>query len=232
MRRVRPDAQFIEAIRTRLAAEGNPERARAQQAYLKTDDPMLGVPMPAIRRIARQCTRERPPGTTDELIATAGELWRTAVCREDRYAVCQFIDTAATRRLHAPSMLPLLEEFIVTGAWWDLVDPMTKPVGGLLVRYPDDVRPVVRSWITRPDRWLRRVSIICQLGRANETDLELLTEAIDANSTDADFFIRKGIGWALRQYARTDPDWVRSFVQARGNVLSNLSKREALKHLR
>jgi 3-methyladenine DNA glycosylase AlkD len=88
---------------------------------------------------------------------------------------------------------------------------------------------VVRTWITDPDRWLRRTAVICQLQAAAATDTALLTEAIEANLDDPDFFLRKGIGWALRQYARTDPDWVRRLV-AEHPGLSPLSRREALRH--
>lgn len=227
----RPDESLIAAIKNDLAAVANPQRAAAQQAYMKSAMPCLGVPMPVVRRIAKERTRESPPETVGQLIATASELWRSAEYREHRYADSQVIDTPLTRRLRTPDMLPMLEEFIVTGDWWDHVDETSKPVGDLLVRFPDAVRPVVRSWITNENRWLRRVSIICQLGRRADTDLALLTEAIDANSADRDFFIRKGIGWALREYAKTDADWVRRFVAEREAILSGLTKREALKHL-
>jgi 3-methyladenine DNA glycosylase AlkD len=95
---------------------------------------------------------------------------------------------------------------------------------------PASVTPVLRTWIRAPDRWLRRTAVICQLGARERTDLALLTEAIEANLDDGDFFLRKGIGWALRQFARTDPQWVRAFVAAHP-ALSPLSRKEALKHL-
>jgi len=95
---------------------------------------------------------------------------------------------------------------------------------------PESVTPVLRTWIRDPDRWLRRTTVICQLGARDRTDLALLTEAIEANLDDGDFFLRKGIGWALRQHARTDPEWVRTFV-ATHPALSPLSRKEALKHL-
>jgi 3-methyladenine DNA glycosylase AlkD len=92
------------------------------------------------------------------------------------------------------------------------------------------VAPVVRVWSTDPDRWLRRAAVICQLGSGPTTDTALLADTIEANRSDPDFFLRKGIGWALRQYARTDPAWVRAFVAAHPD-LSLLSRREALRHL-
>ena len=88
----------------------------------------------------------------------------------------------------------------------------------------------MRVWATDPDMWVRRSAIICQLQHKADTDLDLLTGVIEANQEDSEFFIRKAIGWALRDYARTDGDWVRAFVQAHPD-LSPLSRREALKHL-
>jgi 3-methyladenine DNA glycosylase AlkD len=89
---------------------------------------------------------------------------------------------------------------------------------------------VMRQWATDPDPWLRRTAIICQLRSKEATDVSLLQEAIEASLKDDGFFLRKGIGWALRQHARTDPLWVREFVDAHPD-LSPLSRREALKHL-
>jgi 3-methyladenine DNA glycosylase AlkD len=99
----------------------------------------------------------------------------------------------------------------------------------LLLAFPGDVRPTFLSWSTDPDRWLRRTSIICQLDAKERTDVALLSTTIRANAADSDFFVRKAIGWALRQYARVDPDWVRRFVA--DHELSPLSRREAVKHL-
>jgi 3-methyladenine DNA glycosylase AlkD len=225
------DRELVELIKADLKAAADPVRAPMQQAYMKSTMPCLGVRMPDVRAIAKARAKQRPPRSNAQLAATARALWRDAEYREYRYAASQLVDAPAARKLRTPEMLPVFEEFIVTGDWWDHVDETSRGVGDLLARYPDEVRPVIRSWITSDNKWLRRVSIICQLGRGADTDLELLAEAIDANATDTDFFIRKGIGWALRQYARTDPAWVRDFVARRTEVLSGLSKREALKHL-
>jgi 3-methyladenine DNA glycosylase AlkD len=104
-------------------------------------------------------------------------------------------------------------------------------IGPILVAHAAEVGPIVLSWATDQNLWVRRAAIIAQLGSKRRTDLTLLTLAIDANAGDTDFFIRKAIGWALRQYARTDSAWVQAFVDAREDQLSGLSKREALKHL-
>ena len=103
-------------------------------------------------------------------------------------------------------------------------------VGPLLRGFPDEMTPVMHAWATEEDLWKRRTSIICQLSFKEDTDTALLTAAIEANVGDRDFFIRRGIGWALRQFARTEPGWVRAFVDSHPD-LSPLSVREAVKHL-
>jgi 3-methyladenine DNA glycosylase AlkD len=123
----------------------------------------------------------------------------------------------------------LFQGWIVEGGWWDFTDEIANRHVGPLVR-AHRLQPLMRAWSVHPDRWLRRTSVICQLGARAEIDLALLTDAIEANVDDPDFFLRKGIGWALRQHARTDPEWVRAFVDAHPG-LSPLSRREALKHL-
>jgi 3-methyladenine DNA glycosylase AlkD len=149
--------------------------------------------------------------------------------REHRYAATALCDSDSARRLRSPVLLPLYRDLIVAGAWWDHVDELAHRVGELLAGWPTETRPELRRWIVADDRWLRRNAIIAQLGRKRETDVSLLTEAIEANAGERDFFLRKAIGWALREYARTDPQWVREFVAA--HELSPLSRREALKHL-
>jgi 3-methyladenine DNA glycosylase AlkD len=94
-----------------------------------------------------------------------------------------------------------------------------------------EVEPVVRGWARDADRWRRRTAVICQVGSKAAIDTDLLAEVIEANLADPDFFLRKGIGWALRQHARLDPGWVRDFVAAHEAALSPLSRREALRNI-
>ncbi len=181
------------------------------------------------RTLTRAETKLRPFTTTADLIDTVLRLWREAGYREERYAAIALLDTPAARRLRNPAVLPVLRELIITGAWWDYVDEVAHRAGDLLLSWPAEIRPALLAWTRSEDRWLRRASIICQLGTRDRTDVELLTIAIDSAIGDSDFFLRKAIGWALRDYARTNPAWVRSFAETR--ELSPLSRREALKHL-
>ena len=127
----------------------------------------------------------------------------------------------------------MYEEMIVTGAWWDCTDAIAPHrIGDYLLRgYPESMTPVMIQWSRSTDRWKRRSAIICQLGFKEATDLGLLYACIEPNLDDRDFFIRKAIGWALRDYAWTDPDEVSRYVREYDSRLSALSRREALKNI-
>jgi 3-methyladenine DNA glycosylase AlkD len=218
---------LVTAVRTALRAAGDPDRARGMQAYLKTTEPCLGVRLPEVRRITGAAAAEHPPASVADLAHAATELWRGAAHREERYAATALTGLPLARG--ALPLLPLVEEMITTGAWWDLVDGVQPRVRDLLLAHPAELRPVLRDWACSPDRWLRRSAVIAQLGARERTDTALLTEVIVANADDGEFFVRKAIGWALRDLAKTDPQWVRRFLA--DHELSPLSRREAAKHL-
>lgn len=222
--------ELISAIRSALRAAADPARAAGAQAYLKSEMPSLGVRVPEVRRIVKDAAKQLPPGSLPELQSTVLELWRGAGWREERYAA---IDLTGLRLAAGEmSMLPLYEEIIRSGAWWDLVDGVSRRLGELLQSHPEDMSIVLRRWSTDADFWIRRAAITAQLGAKSATDPALLAAVIEPNLADREFFIRKAIGWALRDYAATDPDWVRNFAARHGEALSPLSRREALRKLR
>jgi 3-methyladenine DNA glycosylase AlkD len=220
-------ADLADSIRMALREAADPSIAPGQQAYMKSAMPFLGVTLPVTRSLTTRIVR----GTDDpeELRATATTLWREATHREERYAATTVIGLRPLRaRL---DMLDLHEEMIRTGAWWDHVDEVSARVTEVLTAHPLEVTQLMLLWTVDEDMWIRRASIISQLRRKSATDRELLTIAIESNIHDTEFFIRKAIGWALREYAKTDPEWVRAFVAAHEAELSGLSRREALTHL-
>ena len=219
---------LVPAVRAALRELADPERAAGMQAYLKTTEPCLGVRLPEVRRVTRAAAADHPPASVAEVVDVAELLWREAAYREERYAAQAVVGLRIARG--DLLLLPLLTEMISTGAWWDLVDGTQPRVGELLSAAPATMDPVLRDWARSPDRWLRRSAVIAQLGFKQRTDTRLLTDVVLANADDPDFFLRKGIGWALRDYAKADPDWVAAFVEA--HPLSPLSRREATKHLR
>lgn len=222
--------EFVNAVRIGLAEAADPGKAPVMRRYMKSEMAFRGVPKPARQQVTRHLFAAYPLPDKESFVATARTLWREADFREERYVA---IDLTGDRRYahwQQSDLLPLYEEFIVSGAWWDYVDEVaSRRVGPLLRAEPDVVGPVMRRWALDEDHWRRRTAIICQLGSKEETDLDLLTHAIEASIGERDFFLRKGIGWALRQHARVDPHWVSAFVTAHPG-LSPLSVREALKH--
>jgi 3-methyladenine DNA glycosylase AlkD len=231
LRGVPADHTLVQSVCDELRAAADPSRAPQMHAYMKSAMPYLGVAVPRVRIIVRAVAKSRPPDTTGDLADTALRLWREAEYREERYAATALTGVPAARRLQTTALLPVYREMITSGAWWDHVDEVSHRIGALLVAFPDEVAPVVAGWARDDDRWQRRSSVICQVGVKWATDTRLLAGAMIANLDDRDFFLRKAIGWALREYAKTDPDWVRAFVAEHADRLSPLSRREALKHL-
>ncbi len=219
----------LEAIRGGLRELADPVRAAGAQAYMKSTMPFLGVRVPEVRRLVAAAVARFPFDTAQQLRASALELWRSAEYREERYAA---IDLTAGRLAAADlAMLPVYEEIIRQGAWWDFADGVAGRIGSLLQSHPAELSAVLLHWSTDPDLWVRRASVTAQLRAKGNTDEELLRRVIEANLADPEFFIRKAIGWSLREYAKTSPEWVAAFVAAHEDTMSPLSRREALKNL-
>jgi 3-methyladenine DNA glycosylase AlkD len=220
---------LVDAARRELALAANPAKAGDMQRYMKSEMPFRGVAKPERSRLAKSLFTAHAFTAPEPWVDAVLELWRDAEYREERYLALDL--TGAYPRWQSTGLLPLYDELIVTGAWWDFVDEIaSRRIGPLLRADHETVAAVMRTWSRDPDRWRRRTSIICQLGSKAATDTDLLADCVEANLTDPDFFLRKGIGWALRQHAKTDPGWVLAFVESHP-TLSPLSRREALKHL-
>ncbi|GEP47748.1 DNA alkylation repair protein [Microbacterium saccharophilum] len=212
-------------VRAALRRAADPARAAGQQAYMKSAMPYLGVTMPDVRRIARLAGKDlRSP---DEARGLARALWDEATHREERYAGMILLGGPVLRG--DLDSVPLLEHMVRTGRWWDFTDDLAGRVRELHDRHPVETARLVRDWSVDEDLWMRRLAILSQLGRRDRTDLALLSQLLEPNLGDPEFFIRKAIGWALRDVGRTRPDWVREYAAT--HELSPLSRREALKHL-
>jgi 3-methyladenine DNA glycosylase AlkD len=219
------------SLRSALAAAGDPERAPGMQAYMKSQMPYRGIKSADLRAISRRVFAEHPLASCEEWQAAILELWRGARFREERYAALELLGHRRHRECRTPAVLPMYEELITTGAWWDYVDATAHHVGDLLRSYPKQMRPVMRAWSQDENLWKRRVSIICQISLKRDTDLELLYANIEPNLADRSFWIRKAIGWSLRAYAWTNPKEIERYVAANETRLSGLSRREALKNI-
>jgi 3-methyladenine DNA glycosylase AlkD len=216
-------------VSTSLAELADPVKARGMASYMKTTMPFYGVQKPARAPILRRVRDEYPPATLTEYLALTSALWRLPH-REEKYlaqgVAIQF------RRFIVPDSMPLYLRFIVEGAWWDFVDETaTHLVRELVLDFPAETWPIVDDWNEADDMWLRRASIICQVGAKERTDADRLFAFCERRMHEEEFFIRKAIGWALREYAWTNPEAVARFVERHRDGLSTLSRREATKHI-
>ena len=198
---------------------------------MKSDMPYLGVGVPQCRRIASAVFARHPLPDADAWEAATLDLWRRAANREERYAAVELLLFRRYASWLEPTRLPMIEEMVVTGAWWDCVYAIAgRGVGAMLAAHPRPMKAILREWARDDDIWKRRTAILAQLRAMHGTDTRLLADAIRPSIGHPEFFLRKGIGWALREYSKTDPEWVTAFVDAHPE-LSTLSRREALKHL-
>ena len=198
---------------------------------MKSSMPYLGVPAPLMRKTCRSLFRELKFADAGAWRDEVLSLWRGAGYREERYAAVELTGIRQASDFQTPAAMPMYEEMIVSGAWWDYVDAIaSQRVGPILRKHPGQMKRLMRQWSRSDNIWKRRAAILCQLGAKGSTDLALLYDAIEPSLGEKEFFLRKAIGWALRQYAWTDPEAVRRFVKEHDCRLSALSKREALRN--
>lgn len=224
--------ELLSAVRTGLAAAGDPERSIGQQRYMKSVMPYRGVRAPELARICRALFNEHVLADRSSWESAVLAMWHDAEYREERYAAIALTGHRAYGSYQDTATLPLYEHMIVSGAWWDYVDELAiRRVGPILRGESTVVAPILRTWSTDDDIWRRRTSIIAQIKSRADTHLDVLTDCLAPNLEHREFFVRKAIGWALREYAKTDPDWVRRYLADHGARMSGLSRREAAKHL-
>jgi 3-methyladenine DNA glycosylase AlkD len=219
-------------LRRELERVAEPERAAPMQAYAKSAMPCLGVTAVPLRKVCRDVFADLAFPTAAAWRRAVLGLWRGARFREERYCAIELTGVRRFDRFQDLAALPMYEEMIVTGAWWDLVDGLAAHrLGTLLRRFPREMKKEMLGWSRSDDLWKRRSAILCQLTFKKDTDLDLLYATLEPALSSREFFLRKAIGWSLRQYAWTDPKEVRRYVREHEEQLSPLSRREALKNI-
>ena len=223
---------LILEVRAALELAGDREKAPKMQAYMKSAMPYRGVSSPEQKAIWKRVFPAHPLSSREQWQRVALTLWRDAAFREERYAAIALTALEGYAPYRTMTSVPMFEEMIVTGAWWDFVDAIAGRQLGDILRKDAARMPVrMRRWARDGNMWKRRSAILCQLSFKRDTDLTLLYDCIEPNLQDKEFFIRKAIGWALRQYAWTDPRAVKAYVKVNRERLSGLSVREALKNV-
>lgn len=213
-------------LKTAFERVADPGKAVAMSAYMRDRFAFYGIPMPERKAIYKDLLKEqRKTGCVDW--ALLDRCWEDEH-REFQYFVTDYL--YELRKSLAFEDMPRLEKYARTRPWWDSIDLLNRVVGAVALadRRMDGL---MLAWSTDADIWIRRIAIDHQLGRKERTDTRLL-EAIILNNLGSDeFFINKAVGWALRDYAKTDPEWVRDFLTRHMDEMDKLSVREAGKHL-
>ncbi len=203
-------------------------RAVAMAAYMKTAQPFFGVPAPHVHAIAKEARRRFLPGSRAGYERNVLGLWRLPQ-REVRYVAIEYAKQAA---FLLPESIPLYERMIREGAWWDFVDSISSNLVGMVyLGHRKAMRPVLERWIEDPDFWIRRAALLAHLRHKRETNAQQLFKHCLKSAAEPEFFIRKAIGWTLREYSKTNPDAVKAFLLKNREALSPLSLREGARSL-
>ncbi len=197
--------------------------------YLKTDMPFYGVPKPERHKVYRDMVGRFPITSRAGYVAAVKALWAQPH-REEKY--CAIRLAVDHPQYVTIGSVPLYRQMIIEGAWWDFVDDIAaRLVGNVLLNDRARMHPIMDRWIDHPNMWIRRTAILSQLKHKAATDQDQLFGYCLKRVDEKEFFIRKAIGWALREYAKTEPDAVRAFALEHRDRMSGLSFREATKHL-
>ncbi|MFF4883955.1 DNA alkylation repair protein [Streptomyces nigra] len=227
-----PRSVLADTVTERLTAvygaAADPERAAAMRAYMKDVAPFLGIPSPERRALSRSVLQGTPPPDERDCTAVALRCWRLPE-REYQYFAVDLL-RRHVRRLSS-GFLPVARYLVTTVPWWDTVDALAAHVVGGLVAADPALTADMDAWIEDDDLWVVRTALLHQLRYGERTDAGRLFAYCLRQSGHPDFFVRKAIGWCLREYAKTDPDAVRDFLAREGGRFAPLSVREALKNI-
>ena len=222
-------AEHVDVLHAAFHEIADDECAGPMAAYMKHRFAFFGVAAGPWRGAQRPFVRSLRDADVDEVLDTARLCWEQPV-REFLYTASDLLRAHASR-LGGEHLIDI-EGLIRTKSWWDTVDLLAAHVVGPIVSSDRQLALVMDRWIDDDDIWIARTAILHQLTYRDRTDVDRLFRYVDRRSGDTEFFVRKASGWALREYAKTDPDEVLAHIDRHEDELSGLSKREALKHLR
>ena len=215
----------VEDIFQGLKEVANPEDAIHMKAYMKDQFEFLGVKTPVRRKLSKVFFKKNSSPAIDWKFIH--QAWENPY-REMQYVVLDYLQLK--QKALTPSDLPKIKKLAQTKPWWDTIDFLCRSVGFICLHYPE-TKKFVLEWSRDEDFWLRRLAIEHQLLQKEETDVQLLEQILINNLNQTEFFINKAIGWALRDYSKTNPDWVLEFIEKYKDKLSKLSIKEGSKYL-
>ena len=210
----------------KFKVNGNEENAKAMKAYLKDQFEFLGIKSPERKDLQKEFLKSIDKNSEINKVWIL-QLWNYQY-REFQYIAMDYL--IKLKKNLKEEHMELIEVLIVTNSWWDTVDILASHMVGELCRmYPNLIEKYILKWAVSENVWLRRTAIIYQIKYKETVDTRMLEYAICENMSDNEFFIRKAIGWSLREYSKVNKSWVKEFISK--NKLSSLSVREASKYL-
>ncbi len=215
----------LSAIENLFRKNANPEYAFFMKKYMKDKFSFLGIKSPERRALTSAFFKNYNRPDINNIENIVRKLWDMEE-REFQYFAMELVEKFIKK--FEPDDIELLEFMIVNKSWWDTVDLVAANlVGKHLSNFPGLIEQINKKWILSENMWLNRTALLFQLKYKNDLDTKLLKQNILKCRDSKEFFIRKAIGWVLREYSKTNPVWVSEFVNS--TTLSPLSKREALK---
>ena len=217
--------EYLKCLSEKYKANANSENALPMKKYMRNQFEFFGIKNPERKIIDKQFFAENGLPEISDLEKIIKSAWNLPE-REFQYFAMFLLDKM--KKQFDEKVLNLLEYFTLEKSWWDSVDFLSANMFGYMFqRFPVLIPEYTENWMASENMWLQRTSILFQLKYKEATDLELLSNFIHQLSSSKEFFIQKAIGWELREYSKTNPQWVIDFVE--NNKLASLSKREALK---
>lgn len=218
---------MINTLQETFALHADLQKAQWQTAYMKNHFSFLGIAKPMRAKLEKEVFKTHPLHTQDELIKILNDLWSTDA-RELQYTACEL--AYYYKKFWSPTILLTFEYMIRTKSWWDTVDDIAANlVGDLIFKYPELIM-IMDRWIDDSNLWIRRSALLFQLRWKKDTDKTQLFRYCTKTMHEKDFFIRKAIGWVLREYSKTNPQAVKQFIDTHRHSLSTLSIREGSKY--
>ncbi len=216
---------YIKTIETEFIRNTDPEIAAGQRAYMKNKFAFFGIRTPLRREISKLFLQKKYLPDKNRLEKTVKILWEKPQ-REFQYFAQEL--TFKYKKQFEKKDIALFEFIISNKSWWDTVDFIAaKIIGNYFKLFPEQIKSIINKWLISENIWLQRSALLFQLKYKNTTDTELLSYIINALAGSNEFFINKAIGWVLREYGKTNPDWIVDFTEK--TQLSPLSKKEALR---
>ena len=221
------EAIALEQLREVFAQNAHPEKASGMAKYMKNLFPFVGINSPERKNMVAELRKDFKPKNAQELKNWVSLLWEMPE-REFQYVGMDYLQKDVN--LLEIEDIAYFEFLITTKSWWDSIDLISgNYLGKFLIKYPEIFEETVVLFSKNENMWLNRAAIICQLSYRERTNTDLLERAIVPHLESKEFFHQKAIGWALRQYGKTNPQWVKDFVAS--HTLKPLSRREALRLL-